>query len=421
MGNVPDEQPNATQWAPGIAGILADPPKLAVIAACAAILGLRRAQAWSNPQFWAEDAYFYQQARQLGWHSFLAPLAGYLHTVLRIIALVASRVDPGLAPGVFVGGATVATLYVAGCAVSRRCPLPRFAGLFALAVVLVPDTHEVLLNLVNLQWVLAVGLILLLLSGDPATRGQWAHDVIAGAAMGLTGPFSILLVPFFLFRAWMRRSRPSALLAAIIAACGALQTYFVISAPKFAIDPPGSTVVFSEILPLVGRRIGGSLLMGSLQSPDTDLALGTIAGLLTLGGLGFLALRPGAYRKERLLLGLIFAVVIASVLCRVRHSLGMFFTPHTRARYVFVPQLVAIWLLLLTAVQAGRAARICTVLIAWGLLVNIPTYREAAYRDMNWASYAARIREGEEVDVPINPPGWILKIPGRAPAPDAKP
>jgi hypothetical protein len=421
MGNVPAEQPRDTHRPLRIAGFLADPPLLAVIAACAAILGLRRAQAWSNPQFWAEDAYFYEQARLLGWHSFLVPLAGYLHTVLRMIAQAAGHVDPALAPGVFVGGATVVTLYVAGCAMSRRCPLPRFAGLFAFAVVLVPDTHEVLLNVVNLQWVLAIGLILLLLSGDPVTRGQWAHDLVAGAAMGLTGPFSILLLPFFVLRAWMRRSRPSAVLAAIIAACAALQCYFVLTARGMIIDPPGSTVVFSEILPLVGRRIGGSLLMGSLQSPDTDLALGTIAGLLTLGGLGFLALRPGAYRQERLVLGLIFAVVVASVLCRVRHSLGMFFTPHTRARYVFVPQLVAIWLLLLTAVQTGRAARICAILAAWGLLVNIPTYREAAYLDMNWASYAARIREGEEVNAPINPPGWILKIPQRARVPSAKP
>ncbi len=402
-------------------GLLADPPKVAVIAACAAILGLRRAQAWTNPQFWAEDAYFYQQALQLGWRAFLVPLAGYLHTVLRMIAQVSSQVDPTLAPAVFVGGATAVTLYVAGCTMSRRCPLPHFAGFFAFAVVLVPDTHEVLLNLVNLQWVLAIGLVLLLISGDPETRGEWAHDLIAAAAMGLTGPFCILLCPLFILRAWVRRGRPSLVLAAVVAACAGLQGYFVLSAPGIIIDPPGSRVAFNEILPLVGRRIGGSILMGSLQSPDTDLVLGAIAGVLTLAGLGFLALRPGAFRTERMVLGLIFVVMLASTLCRVRHSLGMFFTPHTRARYVFVPQLIAIWLIILNAVQTGRVARICSILIVWGLLVNIPTYREAAYQDMHWAEYAPKIRQGAAVNAPINPPGWILKVPERVHSSSAQP
>ena len=51
------------------------------------------------------------------------------------------------------------TLYVAGRTLSRRCPLPRLGGACALAVVLVPDTYEVFMNVVNLQWVVAAGLV----------------------------------------------------------------------------------------------------------------------------------------------------------------------------------------------------------------------------------------------------------------------
>jgi hypothetical protein len=383
------------------------------MALCAAILGLRRAQAWSNPQFWAEDVSFYQQAFELGWRAFLRPMSGYLHTILRAVAGIAALADPALAPGIFVGAATLATLYVAGLTLSTRCPLPRAGGLFALAVVLVPDTHEVLLNLVNLQWVLAAGMVLLLISADPRSRGQWAHDMAAAATIGLTGPLCILLAPLFAARAWIRRSRPSLVLASIIAACAATQTCFVLSAPLTAFDPPGATVAYGVLLPLIGRRIGGSIMMGSLMSPDTDQLLGTIVGIVTLGGLAFLVLGPGNFRRERLVLGVVFAVVLAGVLYRVRHSLGLFFIPHTRARYVYVPHLIVIWLLILNAVQRGAVARVCAVLALWALLVNIPTYREAPYEDMHWGAYAARIRAGEAVTVPTNPRGFFLKVPAR--------
>jgi hypothetical protein len=392
---------------------LRDPPWAVVIALCAGILSLRRAEAVTNPQFWAEDVNFYSEARLYGWHAFLRPLAGYLHMVARAIAAIAARVDPAYAPAVFVCGAALATLYVSGRTLSRRCPLPRFCGLFALAVVLVPDTHEVLLNLVNLQWVLAAGLVLLLISEDPKDGLEWTHDALAGLALGLTGPFCVILSPLFVARAAGRKSRASVALAAMIVGCAVIQESLVLAAARTVVDPPLNTVPFADILPLIGRRIGGSVVLGSLLSGDTDQVIGAVAGVGTLAGIGFLALRPGPHRRERVVLGLVFAVLLASVLYRVRYTLGLFFVPHTRARYVYLPHLIAIWLLLLNTLQGGRVARICAVLLALGLLLNLPTYREAAYEDMHWASYAARIRAGEAVSVPTNPPGWFLVLPAR--------
>jgi hypothetical protein len=397
-----------------MAGLFADPPAMAVIAVCAVVLGLRRAQAWSNPQFWAEDVIYYKDALLLGWRAFTESRAGYLTTVPRAIAWASAHVDPLRAPAVFTAAATAATLYVASRALSPRCPLPRFAGLMALAVVLVPDTHEVLLNVVNLQWVLAAGLVLLLIAGDPERGRQWAHDLTAAALVGLTGPYSVILAPLFVGRAWIRRSRPSVVLAALVVACAAVQVGFTLRAPMPDIDPPGSTTAYADILPMIGRRVGGTLLLGSLLPPDTDQVLGGVAGALTLCGLGFLALRPGESRAERRVLGLLFAAFLFGGVFRTRHSLYLFFTQHTRARYLYLPNLIAIWLLVLSAVQKGPVPRICTALAVWALLVNIPTYREAAYVDMNWAAYADRIRAGEAVTVRTNPRGWTLEFPAGA-------
>ena len=396
-----------------LARLAADPPGVAVLALCAAILALRRAQAVTVPQFWAEDGYFFERAYALGWRAFGEPFAGYLHTILRAIAEIAVLVDPSRAPAIFVACSAAVTLYVAGRALSARCPLPKLAGACALAVVLVPDTYEVFLNVVNLQWVIGAGLVLLLISGDPKGPWQWAHDLAAAAAMGLTGPFCIILLPLFAWRAWSRRTRASLALAVTVAACALVQGYLVRTEPPVGPGAPDAAIAFRLFLPAVGRRIGGSVLMGSLVSPETDQVIGTVAGIATLAGVAYLAFRPGADRKGRILLGLAFLGLLAGSLYRTRHTLDDYFRPLAHARYVFIPQLAAIWLLLWSVGQRGIAGRIAPFLCAWALLTNIPRYREPAYADMRWDRYEAAIREGRPVTVPINPPGWVVPLPAR--------
>jgi len=394
--------------------LLADPPVPAVLALCAVILGLRRAEALTNPQFWAEDAFFFERAYVLGWKAFVEPYAGYLHTLLRTIAAAAVAIDPSRGPEIFVAFSGAATLYVSGRAMSRRSPLPRFAGACALAVVLVPDTFEVFLTVVNLQWILAAALILLLISRDPAGAGEWAHDLAAAALLGLTGPFCIILGPLFAWRAWDRRTRASLVLGAVVAACALVQLALVIAEPPFPGDPnAGHAIEARLLLPAVARRIGGSIVLGSLVAPGTGVLVGTLAGVATLGGVAYMAFRPGPLRKERGLLGLAFAAMLLGAFFRTRYTLFEFFAPLAHARYVFIPQLLAIWLLLLTAAAGGRAGRVALALALVGLLSNIPRYREPAYVDMHWGRYAPHIRAGERVVVPINPPGWVMPLPPR--------
>lgn len=393
--------------------LLAHPPALAVLALCAGVLSLRRDEAVTKPQFWAEDGYFFERAYVLGWQSFREPFAGYLHTVLRAIAELAALTDPARAPAIFVASSAAVTLYVAGRALSGRCPLPRLGGACALAVVLVPDTYEVLLNVVNLQWVIGAGLVLLLISKDPRSGAQWTHDILAAAAMGLTGPFCIILLPAFALRAWSRRTGASVALAALVAACALVQGYLVHTQPPIDAEAPTSHVALSLLLPAVGRRIGGSILMGSLVSAQTDLYFGSAVGAATLAAVAYLALMPGRGREARALLGLAFFLLLGASLYRTRHSLYEFFRPLAHARYVFIPQLAAIWLLLSAVGQRNLAGRMAPYLCAWALLVNIPRYREAAYVDLNWSLYEGRIRAGLPVKVPINPPGWYVPVPSR--------
>ena len=400
---------------PPAPGRLANPPVLAVLGACAAILACRRAGAVTHPQFWAEDAYFFAQAYTIGWSALLVPFAGYLHTVLRLIGELAVLTSPAHAPAVFVACSAAVTLYVASRTLSPRCPLPRLGGACALAVVLVPDTYEVLLTVVNLQWVVGAGLILLLVSADPRTPGQWVHDVGAGILAGLTGPFSILLAPLFLWRAWSRRTRGSAGLAALVLACALAQGYLVHREPGIGGPAPGARVAAALFLPAIGRRVGGSLLLGALLPAATRLLPTALMGAATIAGAGFLAFRRGPLRPERLLLGAAFFALLGASLYRTRYTLDEFFLPLAHARYVYLPQLILLWLLLGGWTAGGTTGRLAPLLFAWAVLVNLPRYREPAYLDMHWTRYEGQIRAGQPVVVPINPPGWVMPLPARHP------
>jgi hypothetical protein len=391
------------------------PPAAAVLALCAVILSLRRTGALSNPQLWGEDSYIFRDAYLYGWHAFTIPFAGYLHTILRVIGATAMAIDPATARWTFVLGAFVVTLYVASRALSQRSPLSSYYGLGALAVVLVPDTYEVFLNVVNLQWVVGAGLLLLLISSDPVSPRQWIHDVIAALAAGLTGPFSVFFLPLFCLRAWYRKSRSSACLAGVIGLCAVVQFVFMYEVPPLATAKTFSDVAVKLVLPAVGRRVAGSVLLGTLLYPDTDLYIGSIAGIATFLGVAFLAVVPGRYRLERSLLGVAFVVLLVGGLYRQRFVLDRFFIQGAGGRYFYIPQLILIWLLLFAAGQRGLTGRIAPVMLAGSLLLNLPRFRDPPYHDSHWSRYEPSIRQGKAVVVPINPTGWVMPLPDRKP------
>jgi hypothetical protein len=404
---------------------LTRPPLWVTLLVCAAILVARRpAQIW-NPQFWAEDGkIFFAQAHTLGAGALVRTFAGFLHTVNRIVNAVAQWADPAWAPAIFVAAAFVLTLYVAARTQSSRFPLRPHVG-YALAVVLVPDTFEVLLFLVNVDRILAAGLLLVLISRDARRWWQHAHDVTAVSVLGLTGPYSVFFAPLFLWRALQRRTRASVVLAVLVAGCAVTQGILIglhqtgkLRDGGFAVMGAGE-VVPEKLLAVPGMRIAGSLLAGSLVPPDYPLPVEIALGIGVLVAVALLALRKGPARTERVWLGIAFLLGLASALYRCRLVLPDMCHAVYGARYFYLPQLVVLWLLIDLALERRRwLSRGAAVLLLWMLVVNIPRLREPGLPDMRWGDYAARIRAGEAVEIPTNPGGvepWIVRLPARKP------
>ena len=389
----------------------AHPPLWLTLAACAAILVARRPEQFFHPQFWGEDSVIFFQAAYLrGAAALLEPYASYLHAVPRLAAAASLAFDPLHAPTLFVVIALAGTLCVAARTQSPRCPLPRHAGC-ALAVVLVPDAYEVLLNVNNLQWFLAAGSVLLLISADPFRWWQKLHDAVAAVVLGLTGPFSILLFGLFVWRAWTRRTRASLALAALMTACAATQAWTVWR------NPPGTSeaaLAPADLLAVPGMRIAASLLVGARVPPDYPRAVELALGALTFAGVAVLALRRGPFRPERLWLALAFAALLAGSLYRCRGVLPDVCHATFGSRYFYPLFLIVIWLLFAAAASHRfHLARAATALVLWSLLVNLPRLRENAFADLRWSDYAEKIRAGEAVDVPVNPSPWVMRLPAK--------
>jgi hypothetical protein len=378
-------------------------PAWLVLFVGAVILVFRRPDQIRNPQLWAEDGIFFVQTYHLGWSAFLTEVAGYSQLAPRLIAGLARLFDPRWVPHVFVGSALALTLYTLSRALSSRCPLPR-RGLSALAIVLVPDAAEVLLNAGNIQWVLAGAFILLLISADPQRNTPFLHDLIAAIGFGLSGPFSILLAPFFVWRAATRRTRASTVLAVVVGTCAVIQIVSILRHPQ--LPPAGATLDGHALLAVAGLRVAGGLLLGPFLPSQLPWLVGVALTVVTLVAVGARCRGSRGVDNWRLFLGLAFGALLTSTLYRCWHSLPAISALGAAARYFYPVQLLVLWLLLACGHSGTRVPRLVTAAIAaWMVAINVPRMREPPVPDMRWGDYVPKLRAGEEVTISINPGG----------------
>jgi hypothetical protein len=374
------------------------------------LLVARRPDAVLRPQFWAEDGMFYVDALVRGGGSLLLPYAGYLHLGPRLTALLAAGFDPLWAPGIFTAVASAVLLGVLSLVLSERLPV---AGRpwFALAVVLVPDAREVFFNVTNLQWVLALGLVVLLLLPDPRTPAARVGDTLLALFGGLSGPFSLLFAPLFAIRAGRTRSRWSVVLAALMLGTGAVQGWYIAHGAGATPEETGP-IVLARLPAAIGMHLGVMSFAGWLPAAATPPAVLTATGLVL--GAGFLVLLgSGAAPAVRWILGAAIVLVLASAFYRCRHYLPELLVRGNGERYFFIPEALTVWLLL-AAAGTGKIWRIAVrALFSLFVLSNLLGLRFAPFVDYDWPRHAAEIRAGRATRFPVNPPGMTIDAPAR--------
>ena len=403
------------------------------------LLFLRRPDALTAPQFFAEDGmvFFHDQLlfgiRQALW----IPHAGYVLAVQRLTALLGSCFCLELAPAAY--NITALTLS-AGCCAFFVVPVFRavvrsdalrlaVCCLFAIAL----DSAELIGTITQIQWFLQLAGILLLVrcwirEGEPHVAWRIIEGLLV-LLLALSCPLLVLAVPLALWLLWRRKGAVQSL-----ALLAGVAVQLVIYAQ--AGESRGQSSVFqmhdmvrSLLLYLAARPVLSSLVGRPLamQLCATNLVrYAALAGFPVLIGLGWLWHKADWSVRVKIL-GCVYLAVASAVLAlgaRKDLRTGRTIT-FGGERYFY---LAACSFVVLAAIALERFlpkipgwAKSLLLLLLFGMGIG-GNFRVPSFFPMHWELYQdllqswyGDMRSGKPVQtiqIPINPPGWSVTLEG---------
>jgi hypothetical protein len=413
---------------------------LGVAALLAAIIVARRPDAVTNPQFWAEDGYvFFYENLTLGFPRALAKMyLGFPYLAHRLIAFAGGLVPFALAPRVYTSSAIAITaLGLATFALPGFRHLVRSDGLrvlFGIAAVSAPFDREVLSNLTNLGWFVAIWLSLLSVMRLPRLPWKVVLLGLLGSAAVFATPLATINLPLWLLRAWraVRRSdrAEAGFAAALLAAWAAvvLMTRDLGAQGTLGFQRPGTMLLASprgyldKFACVVSYRVAVLVIPPGLMS-RVDAA-GTLA-LTAVGGAVLLALiAASAAGRFRNLAGLLLAVSLFSAsyfILLLGRPKAFDFVECDRLIYRYTIYPAAMFsLALVTALDSLPRGRIRILACVGVLALLVPAWRETfvvpPFTDEHWARWVTILqhkmaaRSHAQLVIPMNPPFAPLRF-----------
>jgi len=389
-------------------------PLASGLIAATLVLLVRKPQALLLPQFWAEDAcVFFREALLLGPSSLLHTYSGYLHLLPRLIALAGTLLPFELVPLFYNLSALAVLLAVAAHFLGSRFE-GRHSVWLLLVSVLVFHDGECFLCLTNLQWVVAPYLILFCFRRPPATRIELLLDSLVVVLLGLSGPFVIFCLPFFLIRAIRSRSALLRIWCGVAGLTAAVQLYFLGSRGE---QLGGSSFTsFHALFDLLVARFARCFLL-PLASADylgRSFQIGVFAFLLC-----YLVVLLAGRTEHRFFYGAVlgFAVMeTAAALSKLAPIVEALSSFGRGERYFYFSYVLLGWVLVQALADRRKAvARTACLLLALSLGVSLAHFRAPDWPDLDWRGYAKLLRTHDHFIVPVNPPGWGLEVDRTAP------
>lgn len=381
-------------------------------------------QMFLHAQFYAEDGrYWYAQAYNLGWlHALLVPQAGYLQTLPRLVAAFTLLFPLGFAPLIMnLFGIVMQALPVTAL-LSARCrnwgPLP-LRVLMALIYIAIPNAAEIHVVVTNAQWHLVVLEILLGLGAAPRGWPGRIRDTAIFLLGSVSGPFSIMLLPFVLFFWWKRRERWTLYLASLMGTGAIIQLFAMAHTTRALPAPLGATPA------LLLRMLGGEVVLSSIFGPRHAGSGLSTAVLLLAVGLGLLV-TGYALLRARLPLRLLIAFTAVFLAAALRSPyvgqmmahpppLWQFLLLLHGCRYWFYPMLAFLWAAAFCIFQRlSVGMRIVGLAVLVPMVVGIAgDWRYPAFADQQFNQSVQRLQRadpGQHVVIPIPPYPWSMEL-----------
>lgn len=406
------------------------------------LLVLKSPDALSTPQFWAEDgAVFFAEQFQHDWPRLLTPYAGYLHTVTRLVAWIASGFKVLHAPLIYTA---LAILIDAACVAYVSLRMTPWFSRWAvfLSFFIIPSSGDIFGTVTNVQWFMQFVLAAACLTPTATVhKSRWELRV-AGyfvlALVALSGPFSIMVAGLGLGAMLMGRlpvaptghARPGGI-SNSLTAVGAVGRG--LSTTNLLIVGGGAciqmTVVLTNKVAVSGAtfflspQLQASLGVAKLRSfyeytvehaflaPHVAFMAGMIA--IVTACLVHTLIRPARWNGVACLF-LTMGVAQPLLAYMKEHSASVL---TSTSRYFFMLSVVCCWVawnMLSEYFSKWRPVviPIAALVLVVGISAHLEYFHRETLHDLNWPKYADQIRNGgaHPVVVPINPPPWHFEL-----------
>jgi hypothetical protein len=381
----------------------------------AAVLAWRLPAAWTEGRFYDEEAtVFLAYAWHFPWQdALLRSFGGYLNLPANLITVgLAAAVRSGLisleiAPyGTMLIGLACqlvpVLLLLTGSAAFLADKRARIIA--ALLVVLAPGTEEVLLNVVHIQFHLALAAAIILVLDVPLGAKVRRLYLLLLSLAPLSGPGAILLLPFFFLRALLDQDRSRAAQALALGAGATVQMIFfyvpnpVRGAPLDSLVLAAGAFIRLVVLPLGGPIAAAMTSEAAVSTRSQGMLLPTIAfaAVLCFAALVWWASRRRDAATWLLAESLAVAVLSLGFGAATRMDRTAQFTLWAQAgpRYNYMPLvLLGLALLALASRHHSRARPLAWLLIAVMLVQSAVFYHSGVLETFRGGpSWAAEVR-----------------------------
>lgn len=384
------------------------------------VLFYKRPDAFMHSQFWAEEGIvFFSDAYHYGFKTLFNTCAGYFHLYPRLVFYLAISLGTPFEYIPYV--CCYAWLFVMLTLlfyIWNRIEFEASSKFFiAISTVLIPLQAEVLMNLTNVQWIMALFPLIIFSSTDLKKNTKWFWlDVMVLLMTGFTGPNSVILLPLLLFFAYRKRKKVFTnqrllvfySLAIILAAAGIIslsihgsinrsEGEFNIANPAFieylhlqyaflflgklAFDMPWILkCLFVLMLFVFAITIFKKIIVGKITSDFT------IATFFT----GFLFLM--------------------ATLISYRNNPAILHPHYGGVRNFYLPAICCVWFLISILKPSNNPIPVLSLLMLLFVFENIRCIGRERLIDYHWETYAKKIKTSDTLSIPINPEGWYLSI-----------
>jgi hypothetical protein len=400
---------------------------LAVAFACLLVSGLRRPDAFTNPQFWAEDGtVFFTEQQRLGWKAVVEPYAGYLHFLPRLVAGFADFFPIVHAPLIY---NLAAHLILAVCMAWISLPAFRhlirsdarrafLALLFAASPIAGTGFH----NITNIQWPLLLWAFLVALQPVEGRAARIAL-LLSYAITVMTAVCAVLFAPIWLLRALLVE-KDRRYCAAMLAVLGlyAIVAKLCLKDPLYTATPPPLLDVMWMVPEMFVARVLVMATAGPYYIAKTVILTHFT---IVLCGIGFLlgsAWLIRRLRHDRAFLLFMTAWIYAGIAILGLFALYrnvdidiMCFT-NLNDRYVLLGGLLttAFWIALSERLdRIYNSTAITAAVVVLLVIAARSNFFFQPLQNFQWPLHAQKIEAARKAGVaprpvPVNPEGWFI-------------